>query len=144
MRISLLKTKIKEIEESLELVEEYLPDDREEFLSLGIIKDGIYKRLEFCIENVFDICAVLNADYNLGIPGSDEDIVDNLIRNKILPEETKGKLGSMKGFRNIIVHRYGKLDDNLAFNIVSENLGDFYEFISLINDHLERQNPDKQ
>lgn len=144
MRIILIKTKIKEIEESLDLIEEYFPDDREEFLSLRIIKDGIYKRLEFCIENVFDICAVLNADYNFGIPGSDEDIVDNLIRNKILPEEMKEKLGSMKGFRNIIVHRYGKLDDNLAFNIVSENLGDFYEFISLINDRLGRQNPDKQ
>ena len=70
--------------------------------------------------------------------------MDNLIRNKILPEEMKGKLGSMKGFRNIIVHRYGKLDDNLAFNIASENLGDFYEFISLINDHIGRQDPDKQ
>lgn len=144
MRISLIKTKIKEIGESLDMIEEYLPDDLEEFLSLGIIKDGIYKRLEFCIENVFDICAVLNADYNLGIPGSDEDIVDNLIRNKILPEEMKGKLGSMKGFRNIIVHRYGKLDDDLAFSIASENLGDFYEFIALINDHIGIQNPDKQ
>ena len=49
-----------------------------------------------------------------------------------------------KGFRNIIVHRYGKLDDDLAFSIASENLGDFYEFISLINDHIGRQNSDKQ
>ena len=144
MRISLIKTKIKEIEESLDMIEEYLPETGEEFLSLGIIKDGIYKRFEFCIENVFDICAVLNADHNLGVPGSDEDIVDNLIRNKILPEEMKEKLGAMKGFRNIMVHRYGKLDDDLAFNIVSENLGDFYEFISLINDHIGRQNSDKQ
>ena len=132
------------MEESLAIIEEYLPDTGEEFLSLGIIKDGIYKRLEFCIENVFDICAVLNADHNLGVPGSDEDIVDNLIRNKVLPDEIKEKLGAMKGFRNIMVHRYGKLDDDLAFNIVSENLGDFYEFISLINDHIGRQNSDKQ
>ena len=144
MRIILIKTKIKEMEESLAIIEEYLPDTGEEFLSLGIIKDGIYKRLEFCIENVFDICAVLNADHNLGVPGSDEDIVDNLIRNKVLPDEIKEKLGAMKGFRNIMVHRYGKLDDDLAFNIVSENLGDFYEFISLINDHIGRQNSDKQ
>ena len=134
MRTSLIRTKVKEIEESLQVIEEHLPDDIEDFLSLGIIKDGIYKRLEFCIEHVFDISAVLNADYNLGIPGSDEDIVDNLIRNEILPEDMKEKLGSMKGFRNIMVHRYGKIDDNLAFNILSEHLDDFYEFIALIND----------
>ncbi|MCK5108771.1 MAG: hypothetical protein KAR25_03685 [Methanosarcinales archaeon] len=79
MRTSLIRTKVKEIEESRQVIEEHLPEDIEDFLSLGIIKDRIYKRLEFCIENVFDISAVLNADYNLGIPGSDEDIVDNLI-----------------------------------------------------------------
>ncbi len=94
--------------------------------------------MEFCIENVFDISAVRNADYNLGIPGSDEDIVDNLIRNELLPETMKEKLGSMKGFGNIMVHRYGKIDDNLAFNILSEHLDDFYEFISLINDVISR------
>ena len=50
----------------------------------------------------------------------------------------KEKLGSMKGFRNIMVHRYGKIDDNLAFNILSEHLDDFYEFIPLINDVISR------
>lgn len=50
----------------------------------------------------------------------------------------KEKLVSMKGFRNIMIHRYGKIDDNLAFNIISEHLDDFYEFISLINDVIFR------
>lgn len=139
MRTSLIKTKMKEIEESLRIVEEHLPDDVEDFLSLGIIKDGIYKRLEFCIENLFDICAVLNADHNLGIPSSDEDIVDNLIQNEILPTEMKTKLSSMKGFRNIIVHRYGKVDDNLAFDILSKHLDDFKEFMTIINDYINKQ-----
>jgi len=138
MRTSLIRTKVTEIEESLQMVEEHLPDDIEDFLSLGIVKDGIYKRLEFCIENVFDICVVLSADHNLGIPGSDEDIVDNLVKSKILPDEMKEKLASMKGFRNIMVHRYGKLDDELAFNILSDHLGDFHEFIVLIDDYIER------
>lgn len=138
MRTSLIRTKVTEIEESLQMIEEYLPSDIEDFLSLGIVKDGIYKRLEFCIENVFDICAILSTDYNLGIPGSDEDIVDNLIKSKIFPDGMKEKLASMKGFGNIMVHRYGKLDDALTFNILSEHLGDFQEFIVLIDDCIEK------
>ena len=55
MRETLIRTKIKEIEESLRLVEENLPDTFEEFSRLGLVKDGIYKRVEFCIENVFEI-----------------------------------------------------------------------------------------
>lgn len=48
MREALIRTKIKEIEEGLRLVEENLPDTFEEFSRLGLVKDGIYKRVEFC------------------------------------------------------------------------------------------------
>jgi len=33
----------------------------------------------------------------LGIPGDDEDIIENLTKNKILSRETKEKLKAMKG-----------------------------------------------
>ncbi len=137
MRKRIIRTKMKEIEESIRLVEEHLPESFEEFSNLGLVKDGIYKRVEFAIENVFDICAIINADLNLGIPGSDEDIVENLIKNNILSMKMKEKLKMMKGFRNILVHRYGKIDDKLAFRILKENLGDFYEFMREIEEFLE-------
>jgi len=136
MRETLIRTKIKEIEESLRLVEENLPDTFEEFSRLGLVKDGIYKRVEFCIENVFDICAIINTDLELGVPRDDVDILDNLVKNKILSEEMKEKLKSMRGFRNIVVHRYGAVDDKIAFEIMLENLPDFYQFITWAADFL--------
>ena len=132
MRKDLIRTKIKETEESLKLVEENLPDNFEEFLDLGLVKDGIYKRIEFCIENVYDICAVVNTDLDLGIPRDEEDILENLLRKRILSKEMVKKLRLMKGFRNILVHRYGKIDDKLAFKVLKENIKDFYEFIEEI------------
>jgi len=42
---------------------------------MGLIKDGIYKRVEFAVENVFDICAIINTDLVLGVPSDDEDIM---------------------------------------------------------------------
>lgn len=46
-----------------------------------MVKDGIYKNIEYAIETVFDICAVINADLNLGVSKKDEDIVNNLKMN---------------------------------------------------------------
>ena len=132
MRKDVIRTKVKEIEESLKLVEENLPHTFGEFLSLGLVKDGIYKRIEFCIENAYNICALINTDLELGIPGDEEDILENLLREKILSKEMVKKLRLMKGFRNILVHRYGKIDDKLAFKILKENIKDFYEFIEEI------------
>jgi len=74
MRKEIIRTKIKEIEESIGLAGEHLPSTFEEFSGLGLIKDGIYKRIEFAIENVFDVCAIINTDLELGIPGDDEDV----------------------------------------------------------------------
>ena len=115
MRTEIIRTKIMEIKESLELIRENLPDSLEEFASLGLIKDGMYKRIEFSIENAFDICAIINTDLRLGIPRSDGDILEIMVRKNIIDNKMKEKLKSMKGFRNIIVHRYGGIDDELSY-----------------------------
>lgn len=136
MRKDIIKTKIKEIEESLTIVEENLPENLEEFLELGLIKDGIYKKIEFCIENIFDICAVINTDLKLGIPEGDESIIDNLVRKKIITPTLGENLKSMRGFRNILVHRYGRINDDISFKILKEHLQDFYKFIDEIEEFL--------
>lgn len=59
MSASRILKKIKEIEESLELIEENLPDSEKDFRELGLVKDGIYKRLEFCIQNIIDILSMI-------------------------------------------------------------------------------------
>ncbi len=61
------------------------------------------------------------------------------MRNEILDNEMKEKLKAMKGFRNILVHRYGKIDDKIAFNILKENIKDFWLFIEKIEDFLRKK-----
>lgn len=109
--------KIKGIEESLELVKENLPKDLESFLNLGLIKDGIYKRVEFCIQNVLGICAGINSDLKLGVPSSEEEVVEHLVENRIF-----------------LVHRYGKIDDEIAYENIVRGLENFYKFIDEIRE----------
>jgi uncharacterized protein YutE (UPF0331/DUF86 family) len=133
MRTEIIRTKIMEIKESLELIRENLPDSVEEFASLGLVKDGMYKRIEFSIENAFDICAIINTDLRLGIPRSDGDILDIMVRKNIIDNKMKEKLKSMRGFRNIIVHRYGGIDDELSYEFFVERLSDLDEFMEKID-----------
>ena len=109
----------------------------QEFRKLGLVKDGIYKRIEFTIDDIFDICAILNTDLALGVPGEDEDILTDLIQNKILSSGMLEKIQGMRGFRNIVVHRYGTIEDTLAFNLLKENIGDFSLFTAEIENILK-------
>ncbi|HOQ18782.1 MAG: hypothetical protein PWP32_1426 [Methanothermobacter sp.] len=137
-------TKIREIEESVGLIEENLPESFGEFSELGLIRDGMYKRLEFAVENVYDICSILNSDLNLGVPGSDGEVLENLLRSGIIDEDTFKKIKAMRGFRNIVVHRYGKIDDRITFRILQEHLSDFREFTEKIKAILDSLNDEEQ
>ena len=44
----------------------------------------------------------------------------------------------MKGFRNIIVHKYAKVDDELVFENL-ENINDFSEFIEKIMNFIKKK-----
>lgn len=48
------------------------------------------------------------------------------------------KIHLMRGFRNIVVHRYGTIDDSLAFQLLTENIGDFSLFAAEIEKVLDR------
>jgi uncharacterized protein YutE (UPF0331/DUF86 family) len=108
MREEIIRIKIKEIKDSLAKIKTNLPQTLEEFLDLGLIKDGIYKRVEFMIENVLDICKIINTDLNLGLPKRDVDIIENLVKHKIISKKMGDKIKEMKSFRNILVHVYGE------------------------------------
>jgi uncharacterized protein YutE (UPF0331/DUF86 family) len=134
IRDTVIRIKLQEMEESIDLVMEHLPESAGGFMALGIVRDGIYKRVEYAIENVFDICAILNTDLHLGIPAADEDILENLVRHGVLSSDMRETLKTMKGFRNIVVHRYGAINHALAFSILQEHIGDF----SLFRQEVER------
>ena len=52
LRTDVIKTKLKIIEENIEIVKENLPEKLSEFKALGLVKDGIYKRIEASIQEV--------------------------------------------------------------------------------------------
>ena len=96
--------------------------------------------MEFAIENIIDICSIISSDLHFSVPESQESFVENLVKNGILTQNLAEKTRRMKGFRNIIVHRYGRIDDLLAHKILTEHMDDIYEFI----ESIERSGQDRR
>ena len=121
--------KLREINFSLDLVKKRLPESYNEFKKLDIlIRDGIYKRVEFIIQNILDILAIITKYLNK-IPSDDLSIIEILRDANIITDETANKLRSMKAFRNFLVHRYGDLFEKLAFDDIKKGLPDIYAIL---------------
>jgi len=138
IRTDLIRIKLAEIRDGVSIVKAHLPPDEEDFRQMGLIKDGIYKKIEYAIENVLDICAVLNSDLMLGVPGEDEDILVHLEAHTIISADLARKIRGMKAFRNIVVHRYGAIDDRIAYRLLTDHLEDFDSFRTAIEEYLPK------
>jgi len=136
IRTEKIRFLLSEISLSLTIIRDNLPEttDYDEFTGLGLLKDGLYKRLEYILQNIFDICAILNRDLKLGVPMNDDAIIGNLVESGFLDPEMGELLKDMKGLRNILVHQYGKINDLLVFDVLMTQLND----ISAVCSHLEQ------
>jgi uncharacterized protein YutE (UPF0331/DUF86 family) len=138
LRVERIRKRLTDIGEAAEIVAEHLPKSSREFAELGLVKDGIYKKIEFALESVLDILAILNADLALGVPEKEEDFIAHAERRRIITSELAEKLRAMRGFRNILIDRYGGIDDQLAFRTLTDHLNDFNDFVQAIERFLAR------
>lgn len=134
-----IEDKLTDVIDSVMIVGENLPKDSEDFLHSGLIKEGIYKKIEFAIESIIDICNIINSDLRLGTPETEDSIIENLSNNKIFDKKIMDLIREMKRFRNILVHKYGKIDDKKAFENIKEGLKDFELIVKEIEGFLAKQ-----
>lgn len=126
-------TKIDELEGYLKELRSIIPEGYDEYL-LSIEKRRACERLlQISVECVIDICGLLISGLRLGLPSEESEIFEKLFLNNIISEEMKDTLKSMKGFRNILVHDYAKLDNALIYEIATTRLIDFERFIEDIS-----------
>jgi len=137
LRKELIKSKSASIVKSLDFIEENLPQNIGEFLNSKLIRNAVYKEVEFAIELVIDICAIINSDLRFNIPEDDEDIINNIEKEKIFDKKTILIIREMKRFRNVLVHKYGDIDNKQAFESIKEGLKDFETIINDIEKFLK-------
>ena len=134
---SRVKDKIDEIEDYLAELLEIMPENFQSYIRESKTKAACERYFEKIIEAVVDLAFLIIKDKSLGIPEEDKKAFDSLADNKLIPEILAQKLKDAKGMRNIIAHEYGKVDDELVFESITEELEkDAREFIKKINEQI--------
>ncbi len=137
LRLDLIYSKVRELKDSLSYVEEYLPSEFR-FLNSRKDKNALYKETEFAIQLMIDICSIINADIGRLTPSDEDSIIDSVVKEKVLSERLGKVLHEMKGFRNVLVHKYDTIDDSKAYESIYSGLKDFDIFIIEIEKFLEK------
>lgn len=91
--------------------------------------------LQLCAQNVLDVATHLAASAGRDVPDYGA-AVDHLAELGILPADFAGRLRTLAGFRNVLVHGYLSVDIGIVHRLLNERLEDFAEFARRVNDYL--------
>ncbi|NOR41699.1 MAG: DUF86 domain-containing protein [Gammaproteobacteria bacterium] len=124
--------KMDDLEKCLRELEEYLPAAVDEYLGSGMRRRACERAFHLACENMLDICNMIISDEGLGIPIDSKDSISKLSQYDVISQSLASKLEELTGFRNLLVHQYGRVDDSVAYTSLRDESGDFYEFLEEI------------
>ena len=102
-------------------------------------KAFVERYLHLSIEEVIDIANHLISFHRWREPTGYRDLFTILKEHGIIDSEHLSEFQNMASFRNMLVHRYETVDDELVFGIFKKRLDDFELFIALVTNWAERQ-----
>ena len=136
MRKTRIEQKLAELGTYLNELDRIIPQPKEYTKDL-VTRRATEKTLELCIETVLDIANLIVSEENLGFP-DDETHAIQLLSKRIISEELATQLLRMKGFRNILIHRYTTINPDLVIEYLTDHMKDFGEFTQAIVQYLQQ------
>ena len=91
--------------------------------------DAIMLNLQRACQLVMDTANYVVASRNLGITQSNKDAIEILFKNNLISKEMLDNMKGMIGFRNIAVHDYQEIDEEILIDVLVNHLQDLQEFI---------------
>lgn len=88
-------------------------------------KRSCERLLHLCIECAVDICKLFVSGLKLGLPHEENDLFDKMSKINILSPEMTSLLKEMRAFRNILIHEYAEVDNEIVYEMAKTRLGDF-------------------
>lgn len=100
----------------------------------------VERTLHVIIEACIDIAHHIISAKGFREPSTYREAFVILEENGILPKESLKNFEKIAMFRNLIVHYYEKVDDEIVYGVFKNNLEDFEKYISYILEFIEREN----
>lgn len=128
----LILAKASSVKRHLKRVTEKRNIDLQTFLKDIDCQESILFNLQMAIQNCIDVAAHIISEEGFGVPGSTNEMFYLLEENGYLDTDLTEKMVKAVGFRNLIVHEYGKVELKQVFEVAQNNIEDLNEYLRSI------------
>ena len=110
--------------------------DLNDFLKDIDRQESILFNMQMAVQNCIDIAAHIISENGLGVPGSTTEMFYLLEKHGYLNHDLAGRMVKAVGFRNLIVHEYGKIELEHVYEIAQDDIKDLNEYLKAIINKL--------
>jgi len=136
---TLILRKISELDEYLGQLQEYRSLTAGKYLGDWKTQRIVERTLQMAIETCLDVASHLVSDRGWRTPDGYADTFRVLAENKAIGKSLLPKLERMAGFRNVVVHRYDRIDAAIVVDLLKKHLVDFVAFETAVIKVLNRE-----
>lgn len=127
-KLAFIETRVRELRE-IARPERMADDIREERF--------IEHTLQLAIQAALDVASHIVSARRLGEPETNRALFDLLGRNVLVDDVLAESLYAMAGFRNVLVHGYAEVDQQVVKDILENHLDDLLTYCDQIRKALE-------
>ena len=128
---SVILNKFETIEKCINRInEEYQnnPENLDDYRKM----DMIVLNLQRACEAVLDLAVYIVSTRKLGLPQTKREAFILLEENNIIDSKMSRNMQGMVGFRNIAVHDYKEIDEEILKDVIENHLNDLLDFARIL------------
>jgi len=95
-------------------------------------QESVLFNLQMAVQNCIDMAAHIVSEQRMGLAGSTNELFYLLEERGVIDQEMTERMVRAVGFRNMLVHEYGKIDLEIVLRAAHENLDDLMLFSKIV------------
>lgn len=131
-----IENKISDVRNYLEELKDYQEITQDDIRKIGQTRGAVERYLQLAVQSSIDLAEAVIAYKKLRKPATLSDNFLVLNKNGLIDDKLAQQLIAMVGFRNIIVHQYREVDEEIVIDILQNHLIDIEKFIEIIQKEI--------
>lgn len=134
----LIKNKMEDIQAYFKEMEPILKYESREIIEDNLKIRAVERLFQLIVDTSIDINTHIITETDFNTPEDYQSTFIILGENKILPMNFAVKISPSVGLRNLIVHKYGKVDLKKMVDDIKNEIGQYLEYLKLVNEFIQK------
>ena len=136
---NLLKSKLSDLQGYYEELKGILTEDARSIIEDHLKLHTVERLFQLVVDTAVDINTHIIIESNFHVPDDYQSTFITLGEHNVLPIDFALKIAPSVGLRNMVVHKYGKVDLKRMTDDIKKNIDQYIEYMSCIREFIRAE-----